>query len=290
VYKCKLVRCFKVLFLLLLPLAAGADGFSARVDVAQWQLEPSPLQCRLLQSVPQYGKAIFEIKAGEPLYFYLDSERPAAFKGEAQLNIIAPEWRSGVSDKHLGTASTKKGNRPLTLDRHWANRFLDELKHGMSPAIKLAGWHKGQLEEVALSSVNFQDAYTGYLSCLNGLFPANYQQLKNSKFIFSTNKWGLSQKYKDKLDLIAGYVELDPDVEKIYIDGHADSVGRRGHNWELSRLRSVAVKKYLEYKGVDSDRIVMRYHGESRPLVKNSSKKNRSKNRRVFVKLYKRHV
>ena len=287
---CRLFLYFNVFATLILPAVAGAHEFAARLDVAQWQLEPSPLQCRLLQLVPSYGKATFEKKSGESLNFYLDSDRAAVYKGESQLKIIAPEWRPGISERHLGTANTQKGHRPLTLGEGWANRFIDELKVGMSPAIQLVGWYKGHLQEVALSTVNFQDAYAGYLSCLGDLFPANYQQLKNTKFIFKTNKWGLSQEFKNKLDLIAGYVALDTDVEKIYIDGHTDSVGRRGHNWELSRLRSVTVQKYLEYKGVEPDRIVMRYHGELRPLVKNTSKRNRSKNRRVFINLYKPHA
>ncbi|OUS28907.1 hypothetical protein A9Q99_11055 [Gammaproteobacteria bacterium 45_16_T64] len=273
--------------LLSLPGQVFAYDFGARLDVAQWQLDPSPLECRLWQSVPHYGEVVFSVQSGGNLQFHLQSERAAHAKGNAELKVVAPSWRPGLRDKSLGTVALKKGNRPVVLKDKWANWFLDELQEGMNPAIVLGGWHKKQRIQVDVSAVNFQDAYIGYLSCVAGLFPANFEQLRTSMLNFKTDRWRVRGRLKERLDLVIRYIELDPEIDKVYIDGHTDNVGRRGHNWELSRLRSTAVQRYLEHNGVDPELITMRFHGESRPIVKNSTKGNKSKNRRVFVRLVK---
>lgn len=264
-----------------------ATEFGAPLDSAQWQLDPSPLECRLWQEVPQYGEVVFRRQSGGDLQFYMESDRPAIFSGKAEIKVTAPFWRTGIRDKYIATVPLKKGGRPLMLKDKWANQFLDELYDGMNPAIVLAGWHNKKRVQVDVSPVNFQDAYSGYLSCVAGLFPSNYDQLRHSTLNFRTDKWRVRGKLRERLDLVIRYIGLDPEIDHVYIDGHADSVGRRGHNWELSRLRARAVRRYLEHNGIDPEMITMRFHGETRPMVRNNSRANKAKNRRVFVQLIK---
>ena len=265
----------------------SAAKFGATLEDAQWHLQASPLDCKLKQQVPQYGEVVFHRESGGTLHFYMDSERPSVFNGEAEIKVIAPPWRTGIRDKSIATVKLRKGKRPLILEGKWANWFLDELFEGMNPAIVLSGWHDSKKIVVDISPVNFQEAYNGYLSCVAGLFPSNYQQLRNSTLNYSSDKWRLKGKMLARLDLLVRYIELDPEIDHIYIDGHADSEGRRGHNWELSRLRGRAVLSYMELKGVDPSMMTMRYHGETRPMVKNSNRTNRGKNRRVYIQLIK---
>ncbi|MFN8334898.1 MAG: OmpA family protein [Cyclobacteriaceae bacterium] len=67
----------------------------------------------------------------------------------------------------------------------------------------------------------------------------------------------------------------------IEIDGHADATGPEQYNLELSKRRAAAVQKYLTGKGVDSSRVTIAFFGETKPLVPNTTKENRRKNRRV---------
>lgn len=267
--------------------SVSATEFGATLENAQWQLDPSPLECRLWQQVPQYGEVVFHKESGGELQFYMDSERPAVFNGEAEIKVIAPPWRTGIRDKSIATVKLRKGSRPLLLQEKWANWFIDELFEGMNPAIVLSGWHDNKKIRVDISPVNFQEAYRGYLSCVAGLFPSNYNQLRNSTLNFRSDRWRLKGKLLSRLDLLVRYIELDPEIDHIYIDGHADSEGRRGHNWELSRLRARTVQRYMEEHGVDPSMITMRYHGETRPMVKNSNRSNKAKNRRVYIQLIK---
>lgn len=276
-----------IIILIGVVLSAGvrAHDFAASIDNAEWHLEPSPLQCRLWQAVPKFGMAVFEANAGEYISFYLESDRPIRKKGKAKLSIASPFWRPNVREEKVADIKTSTGKRPIAIKAENANRMIDELLAGMVPTLEIRGWTADHPLEVGVSGVNFQDAYDGMLSCLATLYPANFDQLKNSFLLFDTNKYGVKGSTKERLDLIAGYTEVDPSVSHIYVYGHTDNIGRRGHNWELSRLRAKEVKDYLVKQGVDPEMITTNYYGESRPRVSNKSKSNRSKNRRVYVRL-----
>lgn len=276
-----------LLFLMsmIFPGLGLAHDFGARIDGATWHLEPSPLKCRLWQAVPNYGDAVFELEAGQDLKFYIDSYRPVDKPGQAKVSIVAPNWRPDISPKPIGETRLQTGRRPIELAHEVANQLLAELMGGMYPSFSHPGWYDPHPVQVNVSAVNFQDAYSGYMSCVAGLYPAGYSDLKLSLLHFETNKYGIKGKLKQRLDLIAGYIALDPSVKKIYVDGHTDSDGRRGHNWELSRLRAQEVKDYLESQGIFPEMVEMRYHGEGRPARRNSNKANKAVNRRVSVRL-----
>ncbi len=277
----------KILIFMVLFCAteAQAHNYIARLDEAVWQLDPSPLSCRLWQAVPNYGEAVFEVDAGKPLKFYVNAYRPVVNAGEAELMITAPEWREDLAPKAIGRAPWHKGRRPIELPEILASELLAELQVGMTPAISHPGWFDKHPVTVGVSAVSFQTAFRDYMSCVSGLYPAGFDELRQSFLHFETNKYGIKGALKKRLDLIAGYVAIDSSVRKISVDGHTDSDGRRGHNWELSRLRALAVKEYLEQQGVPADTVVMNYYGEGHPVRKNNSKANKAVNRRVLVRL-----
>ncbi len=69
------------------------------------------------------------------------------------------------------------------------------------------------------------------------------------------------------------------------IAGHTDNVGDDQKNMILSKNRSNAVKNYLVGKGVQADRIVVEYYGETRPIADNNTAEGRQKNRRVEMNI-----
>ena len=71
---------------------------------------------------------------------------------------------------------------------------------------------------------------------------------------------------------------------KIIIEGHTDDVGTDVTNKALSLARAKSVSKALRQFIPSTDfKWVEKGYGESKPLVKNDSDKNRSKNRRVEI-------
>lgn len=74
----------------------------------------------------------------------------------------------------------------------------------------------------------------------------------------------------------------------IIVAGHTDDVPIRNDkfrsNWELSAARAANVVHYLTTRGnVDPNRIQIRAHAETKPLVPNTSVEQRGKNRRVEI-------
>lgn len=281
-----MLRSLVVCFLLLLSGSVKAHEFMAGID-AEWHLEPSAMQCRLWQAIPQYGLAVFDIESGAQINFHLESDRPATQDGKGVLEIRSPFWRPGPDPIVVAEIKTGKGKKAVNLDRKNTDRIVDELVAGMMPVFKIDGWVSDHVIEVGLSGVNFQEAYNGLVSCLATLYPVNHQQIKHSTVYFGANQYGLNQVTRDRLDLIAGYLRVDPGVEKIIVHGHASQEGRRSHNWELSRLRAKEVKDYLVKQGVDAAMVETFFHGETRPRFKGNSAADLAKNRRAYIEVKK---
>ena len=65
------------------------------------------------------------------------------------------------------------------------------------------------------------------------------------------------------------------------INGHTDNVGNPEANKRLSERRAYAVKKYLENKGVEQERMTANGYGDTKPVATNATKEGRALNRRV---------
>ncbi len=76
-----------------------------------------------------------------------------------------------------------------------------------------------------------------------------------------------------------------PELTKISIEGHTDDIGKDEMNMKLSEVRCAAVKKFLTNKGISADRLSTTAFGETKPVVDNSTEKNRAQNRRVEFKV-----
>ncbi|MEZ5773761.1 MAG: OmpA family protein [Hyphomicrobiaceae bacterium] len=67
----------------------------------------------------------------------------------------------------------------------------------------------------------------------------------------------------------------------IAIEGHTDSDGAAAFNQHLSELRAEAVVDFLASKGVPRERLTAVGFGEMRPVVPNTTRSNKAKNRRI---------
>ena len=276
-----------LLLLVSASFAATRDiSFAARVDVAQWQVSESILECRLTQPLSHYGEAVFSRRAGESLRFFLTARDNPLHAGTAALVSQPPIWAPQQAPRHLGEVSVERSKQPVTLADQLATKMMTELLKGMTPRFLHIAWYSAADPiEVGVSPVHFQDAHQHYLRCLNQLLPTGFDQLKHSRVYFATGKTTLLPAATERLDSIVRYALADKTVNKIRVDGHTDNVWDSYYNSDLSRERAQAVVAYLRTKGVDKKMIVRRYHGERQPLVANDSDSNRAKNRRVSVRL-----
>jgi outer membrane protein OmpA-like peptidoglycan-associated protein len=109
----------------------------------------------------------------------------------------------------------------------------------------------------------------------------------NTLFETETIEFNMAQTTMTPLGLgtvskIAVILKAYPDV-KIEIAGHTDSDGDDAFNMLLSQGRVNNVKRALMQEGIDKGRIKAVGYGETKPLVPNSTEKNKQKNRRVEI-------
>lgn len=68
---------------------------------------------------------------------------------------------------------------------------------------------------------------------------------------------------------------------RVQVIGHTDSVGVRQSNVELSMARAIAVKAYLEQRGVAATNLSVQGLGPDQPIADNASADGRARNRRI---------
>jgi OOP family OmpA-OmpF porin len=74
---------------------------------------------------------------------------------------------------------------------------------------------------------------------------------------------------------------VDNPALRVSVTGHTDSRGAAEYNQRLSEQRAHVVAKYLQAKGVSSDRLTVYGKGEDQPAADNQTEAGRAKNRRV---------
>ncbi len=105
-------------------------------------------------------------------------------------------------------------------------------------------------------------------------------EIKDSVY-FETGKAVIKAESFGLLDEVADILKDHPEIAKLRIEGHTDSRGNDKDNLKLSQARADSVRTYLASKGVDAARLESIGYGESKPLVKEKSEKDRAQNRRV---------
>jgi outer membrane protein OmpA-like peptidoglycan-associated protein len=84
---------------------------------------------------------------------------------------------------------------------------------------------------------------------------------------------------------VATVIKTNPQIGRIRIEGHTDSVGADGYNLLLSQRRADSVRKFLIKEGVGRKQLEAKGYGETQPIATNESPVGREKNRRVVFRM-----
>ena len=260
--------------------------YMAPMDQSRWQVESSIFECRLTHSIPYYGDAVFFQRAGESQRFFLQEKTTRMQSGKASLVSEKPLWKPRGQTSNFGLTPVWRGEKPLKLNAKMSKRVLAGLYQGMRMVVTRMPWYGAETSmRVAMQPVNFRPAYREYLDCQTALLPVNFDQISRTAIYFPSGHDELAAKERRKLDNIVLYVKADPTVLGYVIDGHTDSIGARAENLALSQQRAEMVAAYLTTRGVEADKISIRWHGERYPVAGNRSRKGRGQNRRVTIRL-----
>ncbi len=111
-------------------------------------------------------------------------------------------------------------------------------------------------------------------------------QIELRPIFFQQSKAIILEESYPELERLAVLLRETPSLQ-IRVEGHTDNIGREEDLQQLSKDRAVAIRNFLIDKGIDPVRILAVGLGAKYPLNSNESDEQRSKNRRVEVRVAK---
>lgn len=274
--------------------------------------------CHLIHPIPYYGEAIFSYKTEGRVYFAVWNDRPLHQEGLAEFTSSPPVWKPSGKALPLGKARISKGTMPLVFNHRMAVRVLKELEKGQMPTLNYEETNDGLDEvKVVISTINFREAYKTHLNCIVDLQKTEGKRTGSgyakpltpyeedigalalelgvdtikiedkgidARIFFENNSTNLGIESSRVLNRVAAFLlKHDIGSRKVTITGHTDTSAGENYNIKLSKNRSVAVRNYLIQKGVNPEKLLVEYYGETRPISENETEKGRALNRRVRI-------
>jgi outer membrane protein OmpA-like peptidoglycan-associated protein len=280
------LRFLAVSLLFAYPARGGELFYGAALHEAEWQVSVSRQECRLVQEIPYYGRAVFSRKAGRELEFSLSVKQYAPQGAVAHLQSLPPAWIHTAAALDLGEVNTAQGNTPLVLPEPQARRVLAELEKGMVPTLTYKDWGDNRDNVVvAVSAINLRKSLPPFLDCLNGLLPDDFNDVRASTIRFDLASASLAPADRRRLERVAHYLLADETVKGLRLVGHTDSLGFRTANHRLSVRRTAVVRDFLVHLGIPAERIQVEHQGEKNPRFTNRTDAGRANNRRVELTL-----
>ncbi|PWG62385.1 MotY family protein [Spiribacter halobius] len=149
---------------ILLPSAAGADGFRARLADAGWESVPGGNACHLVHRIPRLGTLILTQYRDDRLVTTFVTRRPPGADREGQLYRQATAWQSGRRER-LTRVQARPERNALRFDGQISALLLEGLEAGHEMRLSFPDWQVGPLDAV-VSPVAFRPALRRHLACL----------------------------------------------------------------------------------------------------------------------------
>lgn len=154
---------------------------------------------------------------------------------------------------------------------------------------------EGQLAEVDALAKDIKKALSGVVDDDKISLSGNEEWIEielSANLLFSMGSSRIGGEAKKILSSVAEI--LAPFDNAVAIAGHTDDLpinnAEFDNNWALSSARAVSVVNYLAYQGVKPHRLSAVGYGEYRPILENTNKESRKRNRRVVIKIAKNAV
>jgi len=123
--------------------------------------------------------------------------------------------------------------------------------------------------------------YIDMISVSEAVVPFNLDEIYVFEGLnFDIDGFGIEGQIKERYQPLIDYLKENPNLN-IAIYGHTDNVGGKDYNKALSERRAKTLGLFLVDNGLSPFRIAWKGYGDSSPMVANSTKAGREKNRRV---------
>ena len=111
---------------------------------------------------------------------------------------------------------------------------------------------------------------------------SDYGITSNNVLYFAYDRSDINSEGRTKIRNLAEIIKSN-DLS-VRVEGHCDERGTREYNLALGQRRAESVADYLESRGVDRSRLVVKSYGEESPAVSASNERAWARNRRVEIK------
>ncbi len=200
-------------------------------------------------------------------------DKPVQFQIDRNFDVPVENWELKILNPKGDVVHrlNGKGQPPETID--WNGRY------GANQMVTGGDIYQYQLE------VNHTDgSRTTSDRRIFGINQSKIISVNLTGEAFVSDSAELSQKARDVLKETAKILRKFPD-EKVVIEGHTDSSGTDSYNLELSKKRAQSALNYLvKEEKLPEKRFIVRWYGESRPIVSNEFAETRALNRRIEIK------
>lgn len=262
-------------------LLAGWSTLNANyqqpLEQARWQLFAEPFSCQLQQNVTGLGQVRFVAEPKEAVKLLFLLEQPNLVVTEASVAVIDAAWQ----------AAALKRQGPSFSASVIINNSIEFIEHPLLllQQLHLGYWLKFSLLteqntiNLTLSSIEAAQAVNGFRHCVTQLSPLTWQYARDQQLEMANGQRTLSTSQRQVVNDLVKYLQYDPAVKRVLIDGHADDTRDQLADRLLSRERADDVAAYFLELGVKSSMLEVRAHGNRYPVAANQS------NRRVVIRL-----
>lgn len=265
--------------------AAPLLAFEAPMSDVRWDLRSGPFECRLEQSIPDFGRVSLVQRADGRLSFVV-SVRRGLYQGQSmRLRVQAAPWQPGqeVARSTLASNSVSGGNL-VSFGESPARAVMLALRRGHFAALDYTIDDQAQIH-AEVSSLRFAAAMGRLQKCTASLKPARFADYEKTMVHFASGSSQLDAKVKARLKRLAEYLHIfGGSVRIIRAIGNTDNVGTAYANYGLGLRRAETVSGYLKAQGVTQS-IRIASQGEYSPVATNRTAQGRARNRRVSVLL-----
>lgn len=262
--------------------------YVAKPTQSTWQMVANtPLECRLVHPIPNYGDAVFSSYASKKinLDFELKMKRPMGKTRDVSLVSMPPAWRPGEGADRLTTIRFfQQFDGYVGGQTAW--NILSELEKGRYPTFSYQEWRSSDERiEVGLSSVLFQASYNVFSDCIANLLPYSFEDIAFTILHYDRTSVELNKQSQKRLAQIAEYIKHNQDIDLVLVSTYTDAVDSKSVSQSLSERRAEVLQNYFKSLGLPENRIQVQGYGKRRPIDDNASPLGRDKNRRVVISL-----
>ncbi len=277
-----LVRGLMLALLLAAQPAWAQLQFAAGWDEG-WQCRNRDGECRLILALGEFGEARFVSAAASGVTFELQARKDLFAGGDIQVSRYAPPWLTHstlAGPARISNASHIRGGGAIVRGAA-AQDMLWALRQGHHLRLTAAAAHAADRQVVVeIKAAGLPAVIDQFLACAHTRVSVSWQQVSRTRITYPLDGHELSAAAKAQLAPVVAYVQQDPGVHTLYIDGHTDASGGRQHNYRLSKKRAETVAAYLKAQGLQKLKFVVRFHGAAYPVARADAA-----NRRTTVRL-----